>query len=180
MIYIRKLEEKDAPLMLEWMKDQLLVEFLSKDFSKMELADCLSFIQSSREDGENIHRAVCNEEDEYLGTVSLKQVDDRNKNAEYAIAMRRKALGTGASLAGTREILRIAFEELELHRVYLNVVGENVRADRFYEKTGFRYEGTFQEHMFINGRFRNLKWYGITKQEYEANFGFSKSAVRPR
>lgn len=172
MIKIRRLEEKDAPLMLEWMQDQELVKFLSKDFSHMELSDCCSFIQSSREDGENIHRAICNEKDEYLGTVSLKQIDKRNKNAEYAIALRRKALGTGASRTGTEEILKVAFEELGLHRVYLNVIGDNVRADRFYEKMAFRCEGTFREHMFLNGRYLDLKWYGITRQEYEANHAF--------
>ena len=141
MVKIRKLEEKDAPLMLEWMQDQELVKFLSKDFSHMELSDCLRFIRDGREDGENVHRAICSEQDEYLGTVSLKQ---------------------------TEEILKLAFEELGLHRVYLNVVGDNVRADRFYEKMAFRYEGTFKEHMFVCGRYRDLKWYGITRQEYEA------------
>ncbi len=168
MVKIRKLEEKDAPLMLEWMQDPELVKFLSKDFSHMELSDCLRFIRDGREDGENVHRAICSEQDEYLGTVSLKQIDGRNKNAEYAIALRRKALGNGASRTGTEEILKLAFEELGLHRVYLNVVGDNVRADRFYEKMAFRYEGTFKEHMFVGGRYRDLKWYGITRQEYEA------------
>lgn len=171
MIHIRKLEEKDAPLMLEWMQDQELVQFLSKDFSHMELPDCIRFIQSSGEDGENIHRAICGEGDEYLGTVSLKQVDARNQNAEYAIALRRKALGTGASRAGTEEILKIAFEELGLNRVYLNVAEDNVRADRFYKKMNFRYEGTFKEHMFLKGEFRDLKWYGITRREYERAYG---------
>ena len=82
--------------------------------------------------------------------------------------MRRCALGTGASHYGTQAVLKIAFEELELNRVYLNVLEENVRANRFYEKAGFRYEGTFREHLLVNGKYRDLKWYALTKTDYLA------------
>lgn len=166
-MYIRELQEKDAPFMLEWMHDKNLVEFLANDFQKMSIEDCLAFIQNSHTQDGFIHRAVCNEQDEYLGTVSLKNVDVKNGNAEYAIAMRSAALGTGASKAGTEAILQIAFDEMGLNRVYLNVLKDNMRANRFYEKMGFCYEGMFRGHLFINGAYRDLKWYGITKAEYQ-------------
>lgn len=167
-MYIRKLQEKDAPFMLEWMHDENAVEYLANNFMEMKLESCIQFIQNSKEEEENLHFAICNEQDEYLGTVSLKHIDLKNGNAEYAIAMRSSAMGTGASKVGTEKILEKAFKELKLNRVYLNVVDENIRANKFYEKIGFSYEGVFKEHLFINGRYRNLKWYAMTKKEYES------------
>ena len=164
---LRNLKRKDAPLMLEWMHDEELVRYFLTDFKGKELRDCEAFIQASAE-GQSRNWAICNDEDEYLGTVSLKQIDLRNGNAEYAIAMRRCALGTGIARCATEETLRIAFEELGLNRVYLNVLEDNVRANKFYEKTGFLYEGTFREHVYAGGKYRNLKWFALTKADYLA------------
>lgn len=170
-MYIRKLQEKDAPFMLEWMHDENVIKFLSNNFREKQLEDCLQFISESRSEEENVNMAICNDRDEYLGTVSLKHVDHKNKNAEYAIAMRSSAIGTGASRVGTEEILKKAFGEIQLNRVYLNVLKDNARANRFYEKLGFRYEGTFTEHLFLNGKYCDLKWFAITRAEYESRKG---------
>lgn len=165
---IRNLKMKDALPMLEWMHDEELVRHFAANFADKTVSDCEAFIRAAAEDEHNRNWAICNEEDEYLGTVSLKRIDRKNGTAEYAIAMRKCALGTGASHYGTREVLKIAFEELGLNRVYLNVLEENVRANRFYEKIGFVYEGTFREHLYVNGAYRNLKWFALTKRDYLA------------
>ena len=163
---IRNLKMKDARLMLEWMHDEELVKFFPTNFRDKNLSDCEAFIQA--EDACSRNWAICNDEDEYLGTVSLKHIDLKNGVAEYAIAMRKCALGTGASHYGTQEVLKTAFEEMGLNRVYLNVLEDNVRANKFYEKAGFLYEGTFREHLYVDGKYRNLKWFALTKTDYLA------------
>lgn len=165
---LRELELKDAPLMLEWMHDESLVEFLQANFKEKQLSDCEAFIKACKKDEENKNWAICSDEDEYLGTISLKHIDQKNGNAEYAISMRKCALGTGASRFGSEELLRIAFEEMGLNRVYLNVLVDNIRANKFYEKMGFVYEGTFKEHLYVNEKYCDLKWFAITKTEYES------------
>ena len=56
----------------------------------------------------------------------MKNIDLDNKKAEYAICVRKKAMGTGVAKEATLEILRIAFEEMGLNKVYLNVITENI------------------------------------------------------
>lgn len=163
---IRELQKKDAPFMLEWMHDENVTEYLQANFKEKTLSDCEAFIEATKIDTNNKNWAICNDADEYLGTISLKNIDYKNSNAEYAISMRTIAQGTGASRFATERVLQIAFEEMELNRVYLNVLVDNVRADKFYNKMGFIYEGTFQKHLFVSGAFRDLKWYGITRDVY--------------
>ena len=108
---------------------------------KQTKADVLSFIQKAREidknkQGSSIHLAVTDENDEYLGTISLKNIDYKSKNAEYAISMRQCTKGTGAAYKATKQILDYAFNTLDLEKVYLNVLKEN-RAIAFYKKVGF-------------------------------------------
>ena len=88
-------------------------------------------------DGENQNFAFVNDEDEYLGTISLKHISHDNDKAEYAVVARKCAQGTGAAKKATEELLEYAFTELALHKVYLSVLEENIRAQKFYEKCGF-------------------------------------------
>lgn len=167
---LRRLEKKDAVYMLEWMKEPDAVRIFRNNFTEMTIQQCEKFIQNSKtdciDDGE-VDLAVTDENDEYMGTISLKNIDMRAGSAEYAISMRKCARGTGIALEATNELLDLAFVKWKFNRVYLNVLEHNVRAIKFYEKVGFVYEGTFRKHLRINGELVNLRWYSILKDEYE-------------
>ena len=164
---LRTLKEKDAPLMLEWMHDKSVTENLGADFSSKTQEDARLFIQEAADTNESLHLACVNEQDEYLGTVSLKHIDRKNRRAEYAICFRSAAHGSGASMYATRGILRIAFEELELEKVYLYLYDCNGRANRFYQKAGFVFEGRLRNQVFRNGRFIDEIWYGMIREEWQ-------------
>lgn len=163
---LRKLQEKDAQGMLEWMHNPNVTKGLQKDFAHMTIEHCRSFIQSAQDTTEDMHMAICDDQDVYQGTVSLKHIDLTNKNAEYAISMRTSAQGKGFASYGTKEILRIAFEELKLNKVYLNVLSDNTRAIRFYEKMHFQKEAVFERHIVQESE-KDLWWYRIFREEYE-------------
>lgn len=126
----------------------------------------MGFIRNAAEDNQNLHLAVTNEFEEYLGTISLKCIDSENHTAEFAIVLRNRAMGTGAAIHGVNEILYIAFQVLHLHRVYLYVRSDNLRAVRFYEKIGLRFEGEFIDHLCIQNTYKTIKWYALLDNEY--------------
>ena len=161
-MFLRKLEEKDAELMLEWMHDPMVNCFFQTNFSKSNKESVLKFINDSFTDL-NQNFAIVSAMDEYIGTISLKNISYKNRNAEYAIVLRQIAQGNGSAYNSTKEIIRYAFEDLNLHRVYLNVLSSNVKANNFYQKCGFKFEGTFKQHLYINNTYADLNWYGIHK-----------------
>ena len=164
-VHLRPLEPKDAPFMYEWMTDPEITRFFRFDTSKVTRESCLAYIRGARENQNTVHFAITDENDEYLGTISLKDVDTEKKQAEYAISTRRKAHGTGVALEATRLILRYAFEALGLERVYLNVLAENGRANAFYRKAGFRFVREEPEALELRGEKKTLNWYEITKAD---------------
>lgn len=135
---LRKLEQKDAPLMLEWMHDDSVVHYMGTDFAKKTIEDCRAFIAASQTDLPHVHRAIVGDDDVYMGTVSLKNVNTERKDAEFAITIRKAAMGKGYSKFGMSEIIRIGFEEFALETIYWYVSKENHRAIRFYEKNGYK------------------------------------------
>ncbi len=156
---LRKLKIKDAPFMLEWMLDPEVAKNFRTDFSQMTIEKAEAFILSAQNFESTRNYAIVNQEDEYLGTISLKNIDFENKNAEYAVSLRKKAQGTSVASDATNALFDIAFNELDLHRVYLNVLDENIRANKFYLKIGFVYEGQSKDCLRIDGEFKSLNWY---------------------
>ena len=74
---------------------------------------------------------------------------------------RKKAHGTGAAMQATQELLCYAFKELGLHKVYLNVLEDNIRARKFYEKCRFVQEGISKDAIMASDGYQSLVWYGI-------------------
>ena len=161
---LRELQEDDIDGMLEWMHDDEINRFFEFDAASYTEEDARAFIKLSQEQRNNkttFHWAITEEGKEYLGTISLKNIDYKNGNAEYAICLRKCAQGKGYGVGATREVLRYAKEELHLHKVYLNVLEYNKKAVNMYEKCGFTYEGKSIEQVKIANQYATLLWYGI-------------------
>lgn len=160
-MHLRELRQEDASLMLAWMLDKSVVGNLRSNFSTKTIDDCREFITNSITD-ENIHLAIASDTDEYMGTVSLKNIEDGS--AEFAITVRAEAMGRGYSWFGMEEIIKKAFNELGLESVYWCVSRENTRAVRFYDKHNFN--EIFDIPEIILARYKgidNLKWYSVLK-----------------
>lgn len=160
-VSLRKLNENDAPKMLEWLSNSDITRYLSIGDRTYAIEDAQNYIKSAQNEETNVHRAIVNENDEYLGTVSLKNVNKDKQEAEYAIAMHPSAIGTGAAAVATQAIIDLAFEQLGLRRVYLNVYRVNARAVSFYERFGFAYTHSTTEA--FRGEDLELMWYEIVK-----------------
>ena len=170
-MFLRRLKREDGEKMLEWMHDPGVQAGFQQDMMHKTLEDVYRFIEKADitwESGSSVHYAIADERDEYLGTISLKEIDRQSRHAEYAISLRSAAQGKGTAQAATWELLRIAFEEQNLERVYLSVLSDNERAIRLYEKCGFVFEGEFRRHLYLNGAFKNWRWYGMLREDYQS------------
>ncbi len=159
---LRRLELKDAPLMLAWMHDKSVVEKLKTDFASKTLLDCENFIKSSWNNKQNINLAIVSDTDEYMGTVSLKHIE--NGTAEFAITVRTEAMGKGYSWYGMETIIEKAFDEYGLECVYWCVSRFNERAVRFYDKHNFHEALDIPSSVLDRySDMNDLKWYSVLK-----------------
>lgn len=133
---LRKLQQTDAPLMLAWMHDESVVAHLGTNFREKTLKDCEDFIRWAETAPDDLHLAIADDTDTYMGTVSLKHIDREGRTAEFAITVRAQAMGKGYARFGMQEILRRGIA-MGLDAIYWCVSPENARAVRFYDKSGY-------------------------------------------
>lgn len=167
---LRSLEDKDIPYMLEWLTDCNVYKHFRFNGSKYTTEDAKHFIENAKilaTKNQTFHYAIVDEHDEYVGTVSLKNIDEQAKTAEYAIAIRASKQGSGIGYEASKLVLHVAFAEKRLNRVYLNVLSDNQAAIRMYRKLGFSQEGEFRDHVSIQGEIKTLLWFGMLRREYK-------------
>lgn len=161
---LRSLKLDDAPLMLEWMHDESIVENLRENFKDKTLKDCENFIKKSEDKEKDIHLAIVSDEDEYMGTVSLKNIEREGNSAELSIVVRKSAMGRGYSWWGMEEIIGLAFEKYGLESIYWCISKKDNRAVRFYDKHNFHETLDISENILSRyDGMKDLKWYSILK-----------------
>ena len=166
-IRLRKLEEKDIPGMLEWMHDPDAYRWFRFNAEEMTPERVRNFIANSFTETAR-HYAITDETDEYLGTISIEDIDRENSRAMIAYSLRSCARGKGIIYTAIEKVFGIVFDELKLERFYVNVLADNIRSKRSLQKAGFVYEGCFRRHMKLRGEWHDLEWYAILKDEYYA------------
>jgi diamine N-acetyltransferase len=164
-VILRDINYKDIEFMKEYYEDKDIknqFKFTQKDYSVKSLRN---FVELAK-NGDDVHFAI-DFNNEYAGTISLKNINKVNQNAEYAIVLRKKFWGTNVASDATKAILKYGFNKLNLNKIYLNVISDNVRANKFYEKFKFNYEGIFKKHIKINDKYYDINWYAIFKEDME-------------
>lgn len=167
---LRKLELKDASLILEWMHDKDVTQNLRANFTSKTLEDAERFIEGSNDFSKNINLAIVSDMDEYMGMVSLKNIERVTNSAEFAITVRKSAMGHGYSWFGMIEIIKKAFDEFNLECIYWCVSRDNARAVRFYDKHNFHEAVDLPQNVLEDYRdVPNLKWYSVLKGDVLEN-----------
>jgi RimJ/RimL family protein N-acetyltransferase len=88
----------------------------------------------------------------FVGEVVLNDLDPDNEVVGFRIALAGPAMyGRGFGTEMTRLVLDHAFDTVGLHRVELEVYAHNPRAQRVYEKCGFRVEGRRRDALLWDG-----------------------------
>lgn len=88
----------------------------------------------------------------FLGEAVLNELDPDNESANYRVWLAGpQVFGQGYGTEVTRLVVDYALDTVGLHRVSLSVYDFNPRAQRVYEKSGFRHEGRLREALRWDG-----------------------------
>lgn len=109
---------------------------------------------------------ACDQDHPFVGIVRMDELDRQNRSlrvgADVLPELRRRGYGTRIY----RALLRYAFDELGMHRVWLCVLDTNTAGIGLYQKVGFQIEGTYREHVWRAGAWHDYIVMSILEHEY--------------
>lgn len=171
-VRLRPIEREDLPRFVEWFSDPEVRRYLGMvlPFSLAQEERWFDSLQERLEKQELVMLTIETSEGVHIGNVSLTDINWKDRYAELGITVGdRDYWDQGYGTDATRAMLRVAFDDLNLHRVFLRVHADNARGIRCYEKAGFQREGTLRESVFREGAYRDMVLMSILASEFDSN-----------
>lgn len=168
-IYLRALEPDDYKTSVHWRNDEEIKEMLGGPKYFVSSEKERQWVLNAINDNNRIVLAIClKENDKYIGNIMLQEIDWINRSAHVPILLGDKdEWGKGYATEARMLMLKFAFEERGLERIWGEILESNINSLRMNEKCGFKVEGLKRNSIFKNGRFQNQIIVSILKEEFE-------------
>lgn len=109
---------------------------------------------------------VFEENKSIIAMTGLTNIDTNNGLAEFYIMVNPNFQGNGYGSKSTIFTINYAFNNYNIHKIYLYTNEFNERANKLYEKLGFQLEGIMRKHKFKNGKLIDRCIYGLLKEDW--------------
>ena len=91
------------------------------------------------------------------------------RQAEIGWVLAPDMTGQGYATEAARELVRVAFDELEVHRVWAQLDGQNEASARICERLGMRREAYFERASWFKDQWTDLAVYAIRSDEWRGS-----------
>lgn len=104
----------------------------------------------------------------FAGECGIVRVRAEHRDGELGYMLHTDIHGQGLAVEAAREVLRIGFEALKLHRIHATCDDRNMASARVLEKLGMRKEGHFRSNEWVKGEWTGALIYALLEDEWRA------------
>lgn len=163
---LRALEHSDLAGFVGWINDPDVRRFMQIRYP-LSMAAEENWWRDFNQQEQDLIFAIENEQGVHIGNLGLHNHERENRQAMLGIIIGDKGhWGRGYGTDAIRALLRWAFDNLNLNRIYLTVYSYNPRAIRCYEKCGFRHEGIMRQARYYEGQYHDEWMMAILRDEF--------------
>ncbi len=148
--------------MVRWLYNEVRTEVEVRELLRDKIGS-----RAIEKEGDKLVMAVARKHTaEVVGDIVLQWTSRPHLQGEIGFAFHPDHHGHGYATEATTVLLRLAFEELGLHRVYGRAEPRNTASARVMEKLGMRREAHLVENEFVKGEWQGEVIYAILDREW--------------
>lgn len=168
MLQIRPHSKKDIPLRVKWLNNPLVSIFIGDEPNKKTTFKKETVWFDSYKKNKHKKFFTIYSDNTPIGFMGLSSINATNKNADLFIAIGEDEYrGKGFGKLGLKWLINYAFKTLELNKINLGVLDDNISAIKLYEKVGFKVEGEMKEEVFSNAKWHSMLSMAIFKKDWK-------------
>lgn len=172
MIELKYFESSDFKQLIDWIDSpEFLIQWSGPAFTyPLNDKQLEKYIENANNENAEtlVYKVMDKEMGEVIGHISLRNIDRKNKSARMGKVLvgNKNSRGKRIGQQMIKEILNIAFDQLQLHRVSLGVFDFNISAITCYEKAGFIKEGLLRDFRKNGDEYWSLWEMSILENEW--------------
>ncbi len=111
--------------------------------------------------------------EQIIGTVSMRDIRrGLYQSCMIGYKIDKRYWRQGFARESVVQCIRIAFEEMKLHRIEAHTLPENMPSRKLLEGLGFAWEGTKRQSVKLHGVWRDHEVYALLAEEAKLLFGW--------
>jgi RimJ/RimL family protein N-acetyltransferase len=170
---LRAIEPGDLERCYTWINDRDVTRYLTARYP-MSRADEERWLQgaSTSAFASGVKLAIETKAGDHIGNIDLHRAHPEDRKCGLGVMIgdkERWSQGYGTDAIVT--LLRFAFHEMNLHRVWLTVLEDNDRGLACYRKCGFVEEARQRQDIYTQGRYRDVLFMGVLRSDFDALHG---------
>jgi ribosomal-protein-alanine N-acetyltransferase len=168
-LLLRQVTDADKAKVFEGLSRPDMIQYYGVSYKSLEDTQVqMDWFRQIWEEGTGIWWALALKENpgELIGACGLNHKNPIHLNAEIGFWILPPYQGKGLMKEAANEILHYGFTSFGLHRIFAMVETPNTSSNQLLLKLGFTFEGCQREAEWKNGKFIDLNWYGLLKQEF--------------
>ena len=168
-LLLRCFEMKDAPVVQQLLSDPEVTGNLMDTTLPFTLEDAEQMITRSHQAVEAntayMFAVVRKSNDTLVGYCDV-EVQRHHKRGEIAYWIGRPYWWQGYATEAAKRVVRFAFEDLGLNRVFAYVLKRNTASAGVLTKAGLKLEGTQRQSIEKDGVLEDVEFYGLLREDY--------------
>lgn len=124
-------------------------------------------------DDDRMEFAICNAEGDFVGSVNLCGLDQKNGKFSYSIYVGKEHRGKSYATKALRLLLWYCFQELRMNKMICGVNQGNSGSAAVMRKVGCRVEGVLRDNEYYHGEYVDVVVFGVTRDEFMAFHGYN-------
>jgi len=163
-ILLRPVSIQDAEDMYEYTSDEETTRYLyepHKDLNQTKNMIANYFLKEPI----GKYAIVLKDSNKMIGAIEFR-IHEWNKSGELGFTLNRHFWGKGYATEAGKLIIELAFNILELERVFSEHQVENSASGKVLTKLGMTCEGILRKNYMIKGSLVNSAYYSILKDDY--------------
>ncbi|MEZ5346799.1 MAG: GNAT family protein [Pyrinomonadaceae bacterium] len=125
------------------------------------------YLEKSRRESDRCFLIIADDDRQIAGAINLSQIFYGGfKNAYLGYYLFAGFSGRGIMTRALGKVIRIAFEDLRLHRLEANVQPHNRDSIRLVKKIGFIKEGYSRKYLKIGGKWCDHERWAMIKEDW--------------
>jgi len=172
LVNLRALEPGDVDREFQWVNDRDVTRYLTIRYPMAKGEEERWLNDRPANDFRNTVLAIETKDGVHIGNIGLEDGQPENRKASLGIMIGDKTYwsnGYGSDAIVT--LLRFAFHEMNMNRVWLHVHDFNEHAQTCYKKVGFVEEGKLRQNAYQEGRYFDTIAMGILRSEFDELYG---------